>query len=272
MPNRLKIAVVAAIFFGAIAAYGVYSFLRREQEARDRLKTATVNVVVAAKDLAPGATITPEMLRVVPWPKASVPPGAFSSVEQVKGKVSRGRFVAGEPILQSRLGGEGAGLTVLLTPGHRAMAVRVDEIVGVSGFISPNDRVDVIATVVPTGGGQDKISKIALQNKRVLSVAQNVEQRDGKPQVVRSITLELTPEEAEKLSVAQLQGELLLALRPAGDDKIVMTRGSTKRDLLAISAPVRSGSRTTPVPAAPPPPKKYVVEVYMGGEKSVKEF
>lgn len=272
MPNRLKLAVVAAIFFGAIAAYGVYSFLRREQEARERLRTATVNVVVAAKDVAPGSTIGQDMVRVVQWPKASVPPGAFSSVEQVNGKVSRARIVAGEPILQSRLGGEGAGLTVLLTPGHRAMAVRVDEIVGVSGFISPNDRVDVIATVVPASGGQDKISKIALQNKRVLSVAQNVEQKDGKPQVVRSITLELTPEEAEKLSVAQLQGELLLALRPAGDDKIVVTRGSTKRDLLDISVPARAVARARAASAPPAPPKKYVVEVYMGGEKSVKEF
>src|SRR4030095_1207427 len=104
--------------------------------------------------------------------------------------------------------------TVRLEAGKRALAVRVDEIIGVSGFIVPDDRVDIILTTTPQGADQDmKISKIVLQNKRVLSVAQNTEQKEGKPQLARSITLEVTPEEAEKLSLASQEGQIVLAFR-----------------------------------------------------------
>jgi pilus assembly protein CpaB len=273
MPNRLKIAILAAVFFGFIAAYGVYNFLRQQQEAADRAKTETVNIVTASKDMPPGTTITKELIQVTSWPKASVPAKSFSNPEQVVGKVSKVKTVAGEPILEAKLTGEGAGLTVLVTPGNRAMAVRVDEIIGVSGFIAPNDRVDLIAHVQPPGNQTgEKISKIVLQNKKVLSVAQSVEQKEGgKPQVVRSITLEVTPEEAERLTIAELQGEIFLALRAIGDENVVQTRGSTKRDLLALaSAPAGpSKGRVSPLP---PEEKKFVVEIYMGSEKSVKQF
>jgi pilus assembly protein CpaB len=125
-----------------------------------------------------------------------------------------------------------------LEAGKRAMALRVDEIIGVSGFIVPDDRVDVIVTTTPPGSKNqdDKISKIVLQNKRVLSVAQSVEQKDGKPQVARSITVEVTPEESEKLSLATQDGQLVLALRSIGDDVDAKTAGSNKRDLLAVAA------------------------------------
>ncbi|MGH2567054.1 MAG: Flp pilus assembly protein CpaB, partial [Bacteroidota bacterium] len=116
----------------------------------------------------------------------------------------------------------------------------------------------------------EKISKIVLQNKRVLSVAQSVEQKDGKPQVARSITLEVTPEEAERLTVAELQGEILLALRAVGDETIVQTRGSNKQDLLALAS-VPAGAKRSPR-VDPPERKKFVVEIYSGSEKSVKEF
>ena len=167
-----------------------------------------------ARTLVASMTVLSGLIKTTPWPKASVPAGAFSSPQQVLGKVSRVKIMANEPILDSRLAGEGAGLTVRLEPGKRAVAVRVDEIIGVSGFIVPDDRVDVILTTTPAGGNQDaKISKIVLQNKRVLSVAQSTEQKDGKPQVARSITLEVTPEEAEKLSLASQEGPIVLALR-----------------------------------------------------------
>jgi pilus assembly protein CpaB len=269
MPNRLKIAIMAAVFFGLIAAYGVYNFLRQQREAAEALKTETQNVVVAKQELPAGTTITKEVIQLTPWPKTSVPARSFSNPEQVIGKVSKVRTVAGEPILESKLTGEGAGLTVLLTPGNRAMAVRVDEIIGVSGFIAPNDRVDMIVHVVPPGKQDEKISKIVLQNKRVLSVAQSVEQKDGKPQIARSITLEVTPEEAERLTVAELQGEILLALRAVGDETIVQTRGSTKRDLLALASVPAGVKRPLPVE---PERKKFIVELYSGTEKSVKEF
>jgi pilus assembly protein CpaB len=276
MQNRLKIALVVAVFFGLIAAYGIYNFLRQQRQAAEALRQETQNVVVAAKDIPAGTAINNDMvkqglIKTVQWPKASVPTGAFSSPEQVVGKTNRIKIMANEPVLESRLSGEGAGLTMRLEAGKRAMAVRVDEIIGVSGFIVPDDRVDVIVTATPPGNQNqdDKISKIVLQNKRVLSVAQSVEQKDGKPQVARSITLEVSPEESEKLSLATQEGQIVLALRSTGDDADTKTTGSNKRDLLSVSVAARkAGSR----PIAAQAPDKYRVEVLHGSDRKVVEF
>ena len=274
MQNRLKIALVVAVFFGLIAAYGIYNFLSQQQKETDSLRASNQDIVVAAQDIPPGTTLNDEalkkgLIKTTPWPKSSIPAGAFSSPQQVIGKVNRVKIMANEPILESRLAGEGAGLTVRLEAGKRALALRVDEIVGVSGFIVPDDRVDVILTTTPVGANQEmKISKIVLQNKRVLSVAQSTEQKDGKPQLARSITLEVTPEEAEKLSLASQEGSIVLALRGLGDDAFLTTLGSNKRDLLAIAAAPRKAGG----PAIPAPPDKYRVEVIQGNTRNVVEF
>lgn len=274
MQNRLKIALVVAVFFGLIAAYGIYNFLSHRQKEADSLRAANQDIVVAAQDIPPGTTLNDEavkkgMLKTTPWPKTSIPAGAFSSTQQIIGKVNRVKILANEPILESRLAGEGAGLTVRLESGKRALAVRVDEIIGVSGFIVPDDRVDIILTTTPLGADQsNKISKIVLQNKRVLSVAQSTEQKDGKPQLARSMTLEVTPEEAEKLSLASQEGQIAMALRGLGDDIQTSTIGSNKRDLLALAAaPRKSGESGTA-----PPPDKYRVEVIHGSTRNVVEF
>jgi pilus assembly protein CpaB len=275
MQNRLKIALVVAVFFGLIAAYGIYNFLSERQKAEDTMRAANQEIVVAAQDIPPGTIFNEEtmkkgLIKTTPWPKTSIPAGAFSSQQQMVGKVNRVKILANEPILESRLAGEGAGLTVRLEAGKRALALRVDEIVGVSGFIVPDDRVDIILTTTPLGAAQDsKISKIVLQNKRVLSVAQSTEQKDGKPQLARSITLEVTPEEAEKLSLASQEGSIVLALRGLGDDAQLTTIGSNKRDLLALAAaPQKAGGGRV----AQPPPDKYRVEVIHGSNRNVVEF
>jgi pilus assembly protein CpaB len=275
MQNRLKIALVVAVFFGLVAAYGIYNFLSHQQKETDTLRAANQEIVVAAQDILPGTIFNDESLKkgltkITPWPKTSIPAGAFSTPQQIMGKVSRVKILANEPILESRLAGEGAGLTVRLEAGKRALALRVDEIVGVSGFIVPDDRVDVILTTTPLGAAQDaKISKIVLQNKRVLSVAQSTEQKDGKPQLARSITLEVTPEEAEKLSLASQEGQIVLALRGLGDDAPIATIGSNKRDLLALAAAPQKASGGV---RAVPPPDKYRVEVIHGSNRNVVEF
>ena len=278
MQNRLKIALVVAVFFGFVAAYGIFNFLRQQRETAEALRTQTQDVVVAAKDIAAGSTINDAMVkngtvRTIKWPKASVPAGSFGTPAQVVGKVNRVKILANEPILESRLAGEGAGLTVRLEPGKRAMAVRVDEIIGVSGFIVPDDRVDVIVTTTPPGAGSNdaRLSKIVLQNKRVLSVAQSTEHKDGKPQVARSITLEVSPEEAEKLSLAYQEGPMVLALRGLGDDSESTTIGSNKRDLLSLGVRKAAGpARMRPV--VQQPADKYKVEVIHGTNRNVVEF
>ncbi len=275
MQNRLKIALVVAVFFGLIAAYGIYNFLSYKQKEADSLRAANQDIVIAAQDIPPGTVINEEvikkgLIKTTPWPKSSIPVGAFSSPQQVVGKINRVKILANEPILESRLAGEGAGLTVRLESGKRALAVRVDEIIGVSGFIVPDDRVDVILTTTPLGGNQDaKVSKIVLQNKRVLSVAQSTEQKEGKPQLARSITLEVSPDEAEKLSLASQEGQIALALRGLGDDTEAKTIGSNKRDLLSLASAPRKSVAGVAAPAAP---DKYRVEVIHGSNRNVVEF
>jgi pilus assembly protein CpaB len=273
MQNRLRLAIVLAISFGLIAGYGIYNYLRRQSQAAEDFRKSIQNVVVAAKEIPPGASITPDMVKVSPYLKASAPPGAFTSPQQVQGKIVKTTISVGEPIIAARLG-EKAGLPVMLTPGHRAIAVRVNEFVGVSGFIAPNDRVDVIVHITPPASGNTEavqLAKTVLQNKRVLSVAQTLEERkDGKPQPASSITLELTPDEAEKLSVASLQGQIVLALRPVQDEQFVHTQGTTVRDLLNIAAPVPVSTQLEQPP--PPPLSKFRVEVYTGTKRSELEF
>lgn len=278
MQNRLKIALVIAVFFGFIAAYGIYNYLGQRDREIEAVRAANQDIVVAAQDLAPGTTINDEaikkgLVKTTPWPKSSVPAGSYSTPQQLIGKVNRVKIMANEPILESRMAGEGAGLTVRLEAGKRALAVRVDEIIGVSGFIVPDDRVDIILTTTPLGADQaTKISKIVLQNKRVLSVAQSTEQKDGKPQLARSITLEVTPEEAEKLSLASSEGQIVMALRGLGDEAETKTIGSNKRDLLSLAAATAPKSKNGATPAVQAPADKYRVEVIHGSNRNVVEF
>jgi pilus assembly protein CpaB len=265
MTNRLKLAVVAAVVFGFIAATGTYNYLRQQNAAADAMRKSLQNVVVAAKELPAGTKIDEKalkdgLLKEVAWPKDSIPTGSYASTQKLIGKSVKLKLVAGEPVLDSRLSGD-TGLTARLTPGYRALAMKVDEVIGVSGFISPDDRVDVIATVNAPGSTNEKVSKIVLQDKRVLSVASNAEQK-GQP--ARSITLEVTPEEAERLAVSQLEGQMSLALRSAGDQKTVNTPGSSAKEI--FSGPVQPKA----VKAAAP--QKQQVEVYLGNKKSVAEF
>lgn len=279
MQNRLRFAMLIAISFGLLAAYGIFSFLRQQRLDSERFRSSLQEIIVAAKEIPSGATLTSDMVKSTSYLRASVPPGAFSSLQQVTGKVAKTTLTVGEPILPSRIGDK-AGLTVLLTPGYRAIAVRVNEIIGVSGFIAPNDRVDVIALATPPSAANEpakQISKIVLQNKRVLSVAQTVnEPKDGKPQIASSITLELTPEEAEKLSLASIEGQIVLALRSSQDDNIVRTEGSTTRDLLGLAAPPPREPEKIIAPPPPPPlpspPMRYRVELYTGSRRSEFEF
>ena len=267
MAGRLRTAVFAAVFFGFIAAYGIYNFLQQQRNKVQRAEIPTQNLLVAAKDIEPGTTLSNDLVKLASWTKSSVPKGFFMKPAQVVGKVLTHKALEGDPITAAKLVAlDDTGLTVRLAEGYRAM-VKVDEIIGVSGFIAPNDRVDVITTMNPPGktAPTDKVSKIVLQNKRVLSTASEVETASrGKPKVVRSITLEVTPAEAEKLSLASLEGKIILALRGKGDDDVVATNGSSAREVLSLASPS--------VAKAGPARPRYEVEMYMGAERSVVQF
>ena len=297
--RRYTVVFGVAVLVASAATFGVWRVL---QSAEARNRVATVNVVVAMRDIPEGNEITREMLGTSTWPAGNAPAGAFQRVDSVAGRVTRVPVFKGEPIVPGRLAplGTGPGLEVKISPGKRAMAVRINDIAGISGLIQPNSRVDVLVTMrSPDGGGRtNQVAKLFMENMRVLSVGTNVQRGDdGMPVDGKTATLEVTPDEAERLAVAQGQGTIQLVLRGYGDPDSINTSGASSTDVLAAlrdapavvpqpvappprrtvtrPAPVRTD--TTPVVQLPPPvvpqrPDTSVVTIYRGNEVTKQKF
>lgn len=231
----------AALVVAAGAAYGVYRLL---ESTKARSKVATASVVVALRDLPEGATIDRTTIGARQWPVPTVPAGAFNSVDSVVGRITRVAVFAGEPMVPGRLApvGTAPGLEVRIGPGKRAMAVRINDIAGISGFIQPDSRVDVLVNIRDAAGRG--VAKLFMENMRVLSVGTQMERGDdGKPINATTATIEVTPQEAERLAVAMNQGSIQLVLRGYGDPDNITTRGAASSDVLSQ---LRSESEVSP--------------------------
>ncbi len=216
---------------------------------------ASSKVVVAAGDIQLGTRLNAQMLTTADWPSGSIPPGAITKLEPLQDRVVRTTVLRGEPILEAKLAplGTKGGLSAVIPEGKRAMTVRVNDVIGVAGFALPGNYVDIVVnTQLESDGGRgDKqISKIVLEHILVLAVAQEANRDETKPRVVNAVTLELTPEQAEKLDLARSVGTLSLVLRNQVDKEGGETRGIMKRQLLAQDA--------LPVEPAKPQPAKPV--------------
>ncbi|CAG2156797.1 Flp pilus assembly protein CpaB [Cupriavidus numazuensis] len=211
----------------------------------------TTKVVVASTDINLGQRLSPEFIKVVDWPRESLPPGALIDQKTVDGRVTKTSVMRGEPILESKLtpAGTKGGLSAVIADGKRAITVRVNDVVGVAGFALPGSFVDIIVNTQKDakseGQHEQSISKIVLEKILVLAVAQEVNRDETKPKVVNAVTLEVSPDEAEKLDLARSVGSLSLVLRNQIDPRPVDTAGATKRSLLnepilqaAVAAPV----------------------------------
>jgi pilus assembly protein CpaB len=237
-----------------------YRVLERRAERSD-VATETRQVAVAMVDLSPGVEITAEKVSVTPFLTKSLPAeSAFSSAAELSGRVVLSPIRAGEPIFRSRVSGPGAGgagVSVLVPVGKRAMAVRVDKIIGVSGFIQPQNRVDVLVTLPSPKEKGETVTKVVLENMLVLAAGTELEKRPGneKPVPVDVITLEVTPVDAEKLTLAASQGRIQLALRNLKDSEVVRTPGSTVESLLdsyTLYEEEKEEARPKPVPRRAP--------------------
>jgi pilus assembly protein CpaB len=246
--------LVLAGLFGLAAALVAVGMLRAPSWQPPETGVQWARVVVAARDITPGTEMTPDCLRVDShWHPESRPAGAFAAVEKLQGRVTAYPLAAGEPILEGKLAplGAVAGLTALLSPSKRAMTVKVDEASGVAGFLSPDNRVDVVVTLDKGDFSSAPLSKVVLQNLRVLGTGQRIEKRPGdKPQVVPTVTLEVSPEEGEALALAAQGGRISLVLRNSSDEKLVATPGMTAHRLLGqVPRPARSGEAGSAKPA-----------------------
>lgn len=229
-------------------------------------------VVVASRDVNLGQPITPVMVELVPWPSAAVPKGAYANVSELDGRVLRIGLQRGEPILESRLApvGTRGGLSAVIADGKRAITVRVNEVVGVAGFALPGNFVDVMVSTKDTQ--QRAVSKIVLERIMVLAVAQEASRDDTKPRLVNAVTLEVSPDQAERLDLARSVGTLSLVLRNQVDSQPAPTVGVRTADLLGIEQAAQPAPRPAPkriarAPAPPPvekPAEPATVEVIRG--------
>lgn len=282
---------LAFIVIALVAAAGAALLLTRYMDSRvAAARVPTSEVVVAQVDIPVATPIKPEWLSVVAWPAAARPEGAAAEPSTLVGQVALVPITRGEAVLPSKLAAAGArsGLATLLPGGMRAAAVRVDDVVGVAGFVHPGDRVDVIVTMQPREGAP-QTSKIVLQNIKVLAVGQHLQlqgKEAEKPNPVTVATLQVTGDESERLALASTTGRILLTLRPLGDEEVVETRGVTPPVLYAslyppepilpasAQATSKPRPRVTPKPATPEPPKKekQVVEILRGDLYEKRNF
>src|SRR5262249_2939708 len=248
--------------------------LRSEIEASRQTPSSTVDVVVANDTISLGTRIADKDVKLVAWPANVAPEGAIANPKDVVGSVARVTIEKNQPLNRSQLLSEGAGLLPVMIPeGMRAMSVKVDDVTGVSGFITPNSRVDVLvagqAGEGQNEGGQQQRSKLVLQNIKVLAIGKSVEQRDEKPVEVPTVTLLVSPDQAEKLTLAARYEPVRLALRNYGDDGLVGTPGISTATLFETPARPPAPSPAAPKAEAPrQPPRerrpRHWVEVLLG--------
>jgi pilus assembly protein CpaB len=235
----------------------------------------TVSVVVAMADVAPGMALSSRVLQPATWPQEIVPPSAMNNIQALEGRVAIMPIAKGEPILPSKLAPEGtaAGLGGLLDPNRLAVTVKTDEVSGVAGFINPGDRIDVLMEMQGSGANSEHLSKLILQNLKVLSKGQVWDQSaDKKPQVVPTVTLEVTPEQAEVLNLASGQGKIRLALRNQANKANFDTRGIDTARLCSYSSPEVAAPKVAASSPAPPKDRTRSVQVIKGMQVSNAEL
>lgn len=270
--HKAFILLGAAVVIALVVSFLVYGFLQRRGSVRQVAPLQTQPIAVAVVDISWGTSLKKEMLKIEPFLKGSVPDGYFSDPAPLTGRISITNIKAKEPILESKLAPatlKTGGVAAIIRSKKRAVAVKVDKFIGVSGFIHPGNRVDVLVTLT-SAKTSTSITKTVLENILVLAAGPEVEKtsKEEKAQPVEVITLEVTPEEAEKLALAATEGKLQLALRNFSDTEDVLTRGTTIPALLGSysgqPAPkaVRAGSMTS----------FFAVQLIKGGKVSELKF
>lgn len=282
MRNRIFAVLVLAIVAGGGLAYGTYNFMQAAPAQAANIPTQPV--VVAAADLQIGTALKKEDLQIINFPQGAAPEGSFSQTADL---VDRGLIVPmvkNEPVLAAKLASKeaGAGLPPVIPEGMRAVSVRVNEVVGVAGYVLPGNRVDVVATASPTDSRSDTTSKVVLSNVQVLTAGTRMEQNqeNNQPTQVNVVTLLVNPEQAERLALASTEGKIQLALRNPLDQGAPDTPGIRAAGLLgsktAVATPAPRVARARKpeakplleaIPAPAPPPS---VEIIRGDKRSTE--
>jgi pilus assembly protein CpaB len=279
--NRTRLLLIGfvALALGAVVSYTVYRTLQT-RAAGDA--PPGVDVVVAANDVPVGAKVEEKDVKVVRFPAADLPPNCFHLKTSVVGRGAILPIAKGEFFLPNKLAGEnaGSGMPSLIPPGMRAVSVRVNEVIGVAGFVVPGTRVDVLLTGNPSNA-PDQQTTTVLENVAVIATGQKLERNTaGEPQLTPVITLLVSPGDAQKLTLATTQGKIQLALRNPLDTKqqelasvatsALYGRGAAPPPPVSTSRP--KVTKHAPVVQATPLPSAYTIEVIKGNKKDIQKF
>lgn len=273
--NRLLLIGVIALAAGLFVSYAAYHSLQSRNSSGMQ---AGAEVVVAANNIPLGAKIEEKDLKIVHVPEADVPPNSYRGTSKIVGRGAVLPIAQGDFVLRNKIAGEsaGSGLPALIPSGMRAVSVRVNEVIGVAGFVQPGTRVDVMVTGTPVGGSQEQTSTV-LRNVAVIAAGQNLERSaSGTSQNSPVITLLVSPDDAQRLALASSEGRIQLALRNPLDTGQTEASATDLGNVFGkIMAPVpvvaHSALRVHHVAHAAPPPD-YSVEVYKGDKKDVTKF
>lgn len=278
--TRFIIVLAIALVTASVASFGVYSAVQRIPVRE--VEVTTVRVVVAAADLPMGTLVTKEQVKLVDWPSRTQVPGAFGSIDDV---VNRGIIQAvgeNELITERKLAptGAGAGLSPTIPHGMRAISVKVNEVIGVAGFVVPGSRVDVLVTV-DEANGRGGMARAVVSNVAVLTAGtrydQEKAQADGKAIPTTVVTLLATPDDAERITLASSEGKIMLTLRNPLDTAPTETQGIRMGSLTGAPAPppvektVKGRRVIVTPPPPPPPPAPYTVETIRAAKRSTEE-
>jgi pilus assembly protein CpaB len=270
--NRIRIFIVLALAITVGGAFALATYRWQSTPVTKVEKSATRPVVIAVANLDLGASLRPEDVRTIDWPAESVPAGSFEHVQDVIGRGLIQPVVQNEAILPGKLASKdaGAGLPPVIRPGYRALSVRVNDVVGVAGYVLPGTHVDVVVTINPTQQQTDVTSKVVLTNVEVLASGTKIERdnEQGKPIAVSVVTLLVNPAEAEKLTLASTEGKIQLALRNPLDLAAPNTTGIRPAALLGYVSPrpvvrVVAGAPRLSAPAPAP-----TVEIIRGDKRT----
>jgi len=254
MRNRIFAVLLLAIVAGGGLAYGTYNAINSQPPKT--VNAPTQPVVVASADLPLGTELKKEDLTVVNFPVGGAPEGSFAKPADIFGRGLIVSMVKNEPVLAAKLASKeaGAGLPPVIPEGMRAVSVRVNEVIGVAGYVLPGTRVDVVCTGSPNGQPQDATSKVVLSNVQVLTSGTRMEQdqEKGKPMQVTVVTLLVYPEQSERLALASTEGKIQLALRNPLDQGAPETPGMKQAVLLGMAKPAAAPRATTGARKAAP--------------------
>jgi pilus assembly protein CpaB len=271
---RVFIVLVLAITAGGAFAFGTYNYVQNLPTQTTTMPTKPV--VVAASDLDIGAELTRDNVRIIQWPANALPANVISDPKNVIGHGLILPMIQNEPFLPMKLASAeaGAGLPPAIPPGLRALSIKVNEVIGVAGYVLPGTRVDVLVTVSPSQAQGDMTSKVILTNVQVLAAGTKIDRETdkNKPIAVSVVTLLVSPEEAERLTLASTEGKIQLALRNPLDKETPATRGIRQSALLGVPATTpRATARVAPAARPLPAPLDSATVEIIRGDKRARE-